>query len=111
MVYLDVAEVMTRMAVKAGVYQDRVQDVDDRFPAGLRHVRPDIEILGIFHILEWGRIRNVVTRGKEPAHSEVGVQVHTGQETLRCPGQHTCDVLESSHTEPHSDRFNQPDHG
>lgn len=49
--YFDVAEVVASMAVKASVDQYCIQDINNRFPVWLRHVRSDVKVLRVFHIL------------------------------------------------------------
>lgn len=46
-----VAEVMASMAIKTSVYQDCIQNINDRLSIWLRHVRSNIKILRVFHIL------------------------------------------------------------
>lgn len=49
--YFYVAEVMASMAIKTSVYQDCIQNINDRLSIWLRHVRSNIKILRVFHIL------------------------------------------------------------
>lgn len=49
--YFYVAEVMAGMAVEASVHQYRIQIINDRFSVRLRHIRSNIKILRVFHIL------------------------------------------------------------
>lgn len=49
--YFDVAEVVAGVAVKARVYQHCVQNVNNRLSVWLGHVRPNVKVLRVFHIL------------------------------------------------------------
>lgn len=42
---------MASMAIKTSVYQDCIQNINDRLSIWLRHVRSNIKILRVFHIL------------------------------------------------------------
>lgn len=40
------------MTVKTGVHQHSIQNINDGLSVGLRHIGPDIKVLGIFHVLK-----------------------------------------------------------
>lgn len=42
---------MASMAIKTSVYQDCIQNINDWLSIWLRHVRSNIKILRVFHIL------------------------------------------------------------
>lgn len=50
--YLDVAKVVASMTVKTSVHQHSIQNIDNWLSIGLRHIGPNIKVLGIFYILQ-----------------------------------------------------------
>lgn len=86
MAYFDVAEVVAGMAVKARVHQHCVQNIDDRFSIRLRHVRSDIKIFRVFHILHRNgeRLRNAASEGPDHSAYPHGGPHATGLCALEC---------------------------
>lgn len=55
---------MAGVAIKTGVHQHCIQNVNNWLSIGLRHVRSDIKILRVFHILNGKRKRNIISEDR-----------------------------------------------
>lgn len=49
---LDVAKVVASVTVKTSVHQHSIQNINNWLSTGLRHIGPNVKVLGVFHILK-----------------------------------------------------------